>query len=123
MTSGHGHAFVTSLARHEEDENVNVTLQYFDGCPNWRETEVMLERLVAEGFEVSLQRQRIETPEEAERHNFRGSPTVVIAGIDPFADPGAPTGLACRVYRTEEGYSGSPSLDQLRAAIQAASAS
>lgn len=99
---------------------MKVTLQYFNGCPNWKETEADLETLRAEGFDVELDRQLIETPEVAEQFGFRGSPTVIIDGIDPFAEPDAPVGLSCRVYATEDGYAGSPSLERLRAALQAA---
>lgn len=96
---------------------MKVTLQYFDGCPNWKEAEAHIGALRAEGFELDLARQLIDTHELAEEHGFRGSPTIIIDGIDPFTDPDAPVGLSCRVYKTDTGYAGSPSLDQLRAAI------
>jgi hypothetical protein len=99
---------------------MKVTLQYFDGCPNWKEAEACIKTLRAEGFNIEFDRQLIETPEAAEQCGFRGSPTIVIDGDDPFADPGAPVGLSCRVYQTENGYAGSPTLDQLRAALEAA---
>lgn len=99
---------------------MRVTLQYFDGCPNWKETEAHIQTLMAEGVDVEMDRQLIETPEAAERYGFRGSPTVIINGSDPFANPDAPVGLSCRVYAAEDGYAGSPSLEQLRAALQAA---
>ncbi len=98
---------------------INITLQYFDSCPNWRETEAHIESLLAAGFDLTLDRRLIDTPESAEEVGFRGSPTVLIDGVDPFADAHAPIGLACRVYVTADGYAGSPSLDQLRAAIDA----
>jgi len=96
---------------------MNVTLQYFDGCPNWKEVDAHLQTLKSEGLELSITFQLIDTPEAAEAEGFRGSPTVVIDGTDPFADPDAPIGLACRVYRTDEGHAGSPSLQQLRDAL------
>ncbi len=37
---------------------------------------------------------------------FRGSPTVLVDGWDPFLDPASPVGLSCRVYRTEDGVTG-----------------
>ena len=100
---------------------MKVTLQYFDGCPNWKEVEAHIEALRAEGIELDLERQSIDTQELAEEHGFRGSPTIVIDGVDPFADPDAPVGLACRVYKTDTGYAGSPSLDQLRAVMSGSS--
>jgi hypothetical protein len=100
---------------------MRVTLQYFEGCPNWKYTEAHIEALEAEGFDLIFERQLIESLEKAEEVGFRGSPTVLIDGIDPFADPDAPVGLACRVYKTDGGYAGSPSLTQLRTALQKAS--
>jgi hypothetical protein len=98
---------------------MQITLQYFDGCPNWKETQAHLESLKDEGADLDVVRQLIETPEAAEAAGFRGSPTVVIEGVDPFSDPDAPVGLSCRVYRTDTGYAGSPTLEQLREAIAA----
>jgi hypothetical protein len=80
-----------------------------------------LSRHRGEGFDLVFDRQQIETPEAAEQHGFRGSPTVLIDGVDPFADPEAPVGLSYRVYATETSFAGSPSLDQLRTALREAS--
>ena len=35
-------------------------------------------------------------------------------GVDPFVEASAPVGFACRVYRTEAGLEGAPSVTQLR---------
>ena len=88
---------------------VHVTLQYFDGCPNWKDTDRQLARLG-----VAVDHQRIETPEEAVEYGFRGSPTVLINGVDPFFDPTADVGLACRVYRGPDGISGTPPFAQIK---------
>ncbi len=100
---------------------MRVTLRYFDGCPNW---EIALGRvrevLATSGPGVAeVELERVPTEEEAERLRFRGSPTVLVDGVDPFADEAAPVGLACRVYRTERGLEGAPSLDQLKAVLAA----
>lgn len=57
---------------------------------------------------------------EAEQRGFKGSPTFLIDGRDPFADAGRPAGLACRMYRTSNGRAGLPTLDQLRRALTGA---
>lgn len=94
----------------------DVTLLYVDGCPNWQTAAARLEDLQGElGF--SLRHTRVETPAEAERMGFRGSPTVLVDGVDPFATDDVPTGLACRVYATPDGPQGSPTAEQLRAAL------
>jgi hypothetical protein len=65
---------------------------------------------------------RVETPADAERWQFRGSPTVLIDGSDPFFDVSTPVGLTCRVYRTPAGLAGAPTTDQLESAVAAAGA-
>lgn len=98
---------------------MNVTLLYFDGCPNWQQAEArVLEALHIVGLPKStLVLEQVTTEEEAEQRRFRGSPTVLIDGRDPFADEDAPTGLSCRLYTTPEGPSGTPTVDQLVAAL------
>jgi hypothetical protein len=100
---------------------VRVVLRYFDGCPSWRIAEDRLREVLEEigRPDVSIELERVETLERAQEVAFRGSPTVLVDGEDPFLDEGAPVGLACRLYRTEEGTKGSPSLGQLRAAFGA----
>lgn len=96
---------------------MDITLQYFDGCPNWETTERHLATLIAEGLDATISHERIDGYETAVERGFRGSPTVLIDGVDPFADPNAPVGLACRVYKSDTGLTGTPTLDQLRQAI------
>ena len=57
---------------------------------------------------------------EAEQRGFSGSPTILVDGSDPFAEPGAAPALACRLYATPTGPSGLPDAAALRAAIHAA---
>lgn len=57
---------------------------------------------------------------EAEQSAFTGSPTILIDGRDPFAEPGATPSLSCRIYRTPQGPAGAPGLDQLRQALHEA---
>lgn len=92
---------------------MQVTLQYFEGCPNWETTDRQLRLLASElGFE--LHRRKVDSPELAERLGFRGSPTVLVDGRDPFATGDEPVGLACRVYLTDDGLVGAPTEPQLR---------
>lgn len=90
---------------------------YFNDCPNWTEADRLLEQLRSEVADLSISRQLVETPEEAERLGFRGSPSILTDGQDLFGDPDTPVGLSCRIYQTPDGPAGSPTLDQLRAAI------
>lgn len=100
---------------------MKVTLQYFDSCPNWKTTDHDIRSLLAEHEIIAtVDHQLIDTPQAAVEYGFRGSPTVLIDGTDPFADPDAPVGLSCRIYRTPRGLAGSPSRDELLEALRAA---
>lgn len=100
---------------------MSVVLQYFDGCPNWREADALLREALAQIGEgdVSVELQKVESLEAAVAAGFTGSPTVLVDGRDPFAVAGAQPGLACRVYLTPQGLRGSPTLEQLVAVLRA----
>lgn len=101
---------------------MKVSLRYFDGCPHWRTAfDRLRDVLGAEGMaDVALVVERVETPEDAERLQFLGSPTILIDGRDPFAGASVGFGLTCRVYETPDGLAGSPTVEQLREAVEAA---
>jgi hypothetical protein len=97
---------------------MDVALLYFDGCPNHYDTRELLEALLDEaGWVGTIQFVNVDSPERAEALEFRGSPTVLINGDDPFLDADAPVGLSCRIYPTDDGYRGTPPEQALRAAI------
>ncbi|MDH5420654.1 MAG: thioredoxin family protein [Acidimicrobiia bacterium] len=95
---------------------MNISLVFFDGCPNWKQTDADLESLATE-FDFTVTHQIVATIEDAERRQFRGSPTVLIDGTDPFAGAEDPIGLACRMYQTPTGKAGAPTIDMLRRVI------
>ncbi|MEX0991340.1 MAG: thioredoxin family protein [Actinomycetota bacterium] len=99
---------------------MEILIRYFDGCPNWQGARDRLwEALSAEGMATGcrIAFERVASTEDADRLGFAGSPTILVNGADPFAQDGAPTGLTCRIYRTESGMQGSPSVAQLRALL------
>ena len=97
---------------------MKLELLYFDDCPNWR---VAAERLdtVATSRGLTVERRLVTTPEEARAARFRGSPTILVNGEDPFASGDEPFGLACRMYQTPDGPAGSPTTEQLEATLDA----
>ncbi|GAA4710275.1 hypothetical protein APR04_000965 [Promicromonospora umidemergens] len=97
---------------------MEIVLQYFDGCPNWKVAQEHLEVIAAERPDITVTRQLVETFDQAERVGFRGSPSILVDGSDPFADSDAGIGLACRIYQTPDGPTGAPTLRQLRAALE-----
>jgi hypothetical protein len=98
---------------------MHVTVLAVPGCPN---ASVLGARL-AEAMEgragVSVTHEVISDEGEAAKRGLHGSPTLLIDGIDPFAEAGQPPTMSCRLYRDENGQlSGAPSLGQLRDAIE-----
>ena len=101
---------------------MRVAIQYFDGCPSWRVAEERLRDVLGElGMpDLIIERERVETLERAQELRFRGSPTVLIDGTDPFLDESAPVGLSCRLYRTGSAPEGAPRVAELRRVLRGA---
>lgn len=93
-----------------------LQLLYFPECPNWCLADERL-REIASRLGLSIEHKLVTTSEEAERVSFRGSPTLLIDGVDPFAVGDEPIGLTCRLYRTPDGHAGAPTTEQMATAI------
>ena len=98
---------------------MRVELLFFDGCPSHERLVPRVRELTdAAGAELVLR--RVETPEQAERERFLGSPTVRVDGrdVEPGASARTDYGLKCRIYRSEElGHSPLPPEQWIRAAL------
>jgi hypothetical protein len=101
---------------------MRITLQYFGDCPNWRVADahlgVALDQIVSRGAVVEYE--LVDSPEKAQECAFHGSPTILLDGVDPFADENTTVGLTCRRYLTDDGVAGAPSVAQLVAALREA---
>jgi len=93
---------------------MELTLLYFDDCPNWRVAAGHLRTLADERPDIVVTHRLVETIEAAEATRFRGSPSILVDDVDPFAEADDPVGLSCRLYQTPNGPAGSPTIDQLR---------
>jgi hypothetical protein len=91
-------------------------------CPNEQVTADRLRQALDEGglLEVRFTTRVIADQAKAERIGFTGSPTILVDGHDPFAEPGRTPGIACRLYPTPQGLDGAPAVNQLRQALPAA---
>lgn len=97
---------------------VKIQLLYFEGCPHWHVMHDRLREAIAStDSDAQVELVQVRTPRQAAEWRFHGSPSVLVNGRDPFAEPDAPIGLACRLYRTPEGLRGAPGLDELVAAL------
>jgi hypothetical protein len=98
---------------------MDVRFLYFTDCPNWRLAEARLREALAGLGDIApvVTYESVETPEQAERTGFRGSPTILVDGHDPFATLDDPVGLSCRIYRSPAGVDHSPTVEQLRSVL------
>lgn len=96
---------------------MRFTLLYFEGCPHWLEADRLINEVARTLGHAEIERRIVDTPEKAAAEQFRGSPTILIDGTDPFADLGSPVGLSCRIFQTPDGPAGTPTRAQLLAAI------
>lgn len=93
---------------------MKLQLLYFDRCPNWQVADDRLqEALGVLGSRVVVEHVLVSTPEDAQAWSFHGSPSVLVDGEDPFAEPGEDVGLSCRLYHTPGGVVGAPTVAQL----------
>ena len=85
------------------------------GCPG---ADLLAARL-AEAGHFRITRRVVTSQADAERLGLTGSPTLLVDGADPFAQPGQPPSVSCRLYLDEHGcQSPAPSPSQIRAALR-----
>jgi hypothetical protein len=100
---------------------MHLTVLAVPDCPNAATLEHRLAAVLDGREGVSVSREVICDEGAAARWGMHGSPTLLIDGTDPFAEPGQPPSMSCRLYRADEGQaSGAPSARQLRQAIERA---
>lgn len=100
---------------------MRLTVLAVPGCPNAPVLTGRLAAVLSGRADVSVSHELIRDESQAARWGMHGSPTLLIDGMDPFAEPGQPPSMSCRLYRTDDGHaSGAPSIDRLRQAIEQA---
>lgn len=91
-----------------------ITLVVLDGCPNADTAVARLHQALGncgrDDLEVNVT--VVESDEEGRSAGLHGSPTFLVDGRDPFP-VGEGTSWACRLYPTDRGLEGCPSVTQL----------
>ena len=88
---------------------MKIEILYFDACPSWKQAVDNLEAVLAAlEIETRVALVRVENQAEAEAHQFVGSPSIRVNGIDLFPTDQDHYALGCRVYPTPEGFRGWP---------------
>jgi len=123
---------------------MQVKILYFNGCPMWETAAARVRAVLAElgRPDVAVQVDDVHQVSNLSSE-WAGSPTVLLDGRDPFAAADEPPLMwkgrrfgpssarlaidggphpvtardACRIYVTEAGFEGSPSVDQLRTVL------
>lgn len=96
-----------------------VKVLHIQDCPSWQQALSNLEEALALlQIEDSVEILEITNGEQALDEDFGGSPTITRDGRDIFGHPDEVRDLACRVYATSDGLSGSPSTDMIAAALK-----
>ena len=102
--------------------SMDIELLVVPDCPNEPVAAAMLRTALDDvGLtSIAFRTTVIDTQHGAEQRGFTGSPTILIDGLDPFIEPGRAPALACRIYRSDTGTAGVPSLVELRQVIKRA---
>jgi len=102
---------------------MELTLLTVAACPNAALFEERLAAALASHPDTVVRRHDFADEGEAAEAGMRGSPTLLIDGVDPFAAPGQLPSLSCRLYRDASGHAdGAPPVDALRRVVEQASA-
>lgn len=102
---------------------MDIELLVVPDCPHRAAAAELIATAVADtGVNATLTHTLIATEDQATGRGFIGSPTILLNGFDPFAQPEVPVALACRLYSTPDGLRGVPALRDLRQAIKRAAA-
>ena len=115
---------------------MQIKILYFNGCPNWETAAARVRTVLAELDRANVAVESVDVHQTSHLPSeWAGSPTVLLDGRDLFAAADCPPSTdlavdsgrhpvlgrdACRIYVTEAGLEGAPSLDQLRMALTAA---
>ncbi|WP_328611251.1 hypothetical protein OG943_19695 [Amycolatopsis sp. NBC_00345] len=92
-------------------------------CPNVALLDEQLATLLVGRDDVQLMHRQITDLDQANREGMHGSPTMLVDGTDPFADPDATPSVSCRLFPDDRGHlRRSPSFAALTAALAPASA-
>jgi alkylmercury lyase-like protein len=99
---------------------MEVLLLSVPECPGAALLEARLAEALVQGPAPRIRRRMVRDGAQAVALGMAGSPTLLLDGRDPFAEPGRQPSLSCRLYRHDDGrLEGAPSTAQLRRALGA----
>ena len=100
---------------------MKLTVLSVPGCPNAGLLKERVELAVEGDPLIAVRHLVVDDELEASRAGMRGSPTLLVDGVDPFSGPDELPGLSCRLYPDAEGRAGgAPSVQAIRRALDGA---
>ncbi|GAW49228.1 MULTISPECIES: hypothetical protein [unclassified Nocardioides] len=98
----------------------DITIMVLDDCPN---RDLALDRVnhaarnLGASVIIEVPQVQVLSSNDAAVAGFHGSPTILVDGTDPFPVADGTT-VACRLYATERGLEGAPSVRQLEEVLR-----
>ena len=95
----------------------NIQFLYFEGCPSHKPALAYLKEIIEdEKIDTNLEMVCVDSPEEAQKAGFQGSPSIKINGIDL---EGKNDGFSfnCRLYNVDGKLTGTPSKEFIKQRI------
>jgi len=94
---------------------MEINLLYFDGCPSWKKALSQLQiAALKEKLDTQINLIEVKSAQEATDVNFLGSPSFQVNGQDLWPEGRQSYSMNCRVYKTNEGLIGWPTIEMLR---------
>ncbi len=96
-----------------------IQLLYFDGCPSWQTALANLRQVIeTESLDFQVHLIEITSSQQAQEERFLGSPSFRLNSVDLWPETRTRYNMSCRVYQTDQGMRGSPTVEMLREKIQ-----
>ena len=96
---------------------MQIQILYVPDCPNLAAARSCVQEALRDaGLDAIVEEIEVASLEDANRFGMHGSPTILVDGHDPFAAADGAS-LSCRLYRSEAGTGGAPTVAQLTAVL------
>ena len=103
--------------RGEKLSTNNIQFHYFEGCPSHKPALAYLKEIIEEEkIDANIEMVRVESPEEAQKVGFQGSPSIKINGID-LEDKNDGFSFNCRLYNVDGKLTGTPSKEIIKRSL------
>ena len=113
------HCRILETTRRRRNTMMHLEILQVPDCPNVQLLEQRIEHVLAEeSIDWELRHVIVDDPRSARLAGMTGSPTLLVDGRDPFAEPDQVPNVSCRLYRDSTGeVGGAPTVAALRGAF------